>query len=429
MKSKIIILWLSLVPSMALQAQVLTISEAYRAALENSKNIKASVYEAEAFKQRVEQTEAELYPQVFLSGAYGKKEYGSNGFAKFSNYALSLQQAIYNPAITRQLDVEEAQASLSDTEVALQKQQLAILVLELYLEIMKSENRIKLYEVYTESNQNKLKLLEQKYRMALSNKMDFLQGEVEYLFSEIDLRKEKKTLRLNKIRLKHLIGEDSIRLPEIDFSNFSETTISQMRQVVSESHHEMSNLKLQMAQQSVTVSAKEIKSASSGHLPTLSLTGQYAEIDADRSVSNLENTKSLMLQLQIPLYQGGGVQARVDAAKLMHNSTREELSMIEDEIREEYIERLALFDASSHSLTLYQEALRSAELYLDSIEQGLSQGLKSKIERNDAQNKLYEVKYKYLENIYDILESYIGLLVLTNRLEELSIVDALIVHE
>lgn len=425
MKNKVL-LYLLLGILSWLHAETLSISQAYQLALQNSKNIKMNTYQVEIQKERIEQAESELYPQVYLSGSYGRKEYGSNGFAKFSNYAVTLQQAIYHPGINGRIDVEESKGLLSNTEIDLQKQELSNLVLQLYLEILKSENKIQLHESYIGANQDKLNLLEKKYRMALSNKMDVLEGEVAYHFSQIDLRKEKKSLRLNRLRLKHLIGAGEMNLPSINFKKIGDSTIQRMKRIIQEEENRRFNLRIQMAQQSVDVSKKEIKAASSEHLPTLSLSGQYAKIDADRTVSSLENTKSLMLQLQIPLYQGGMVKSRVQAAKLMHHAREEELLITQDEIEEEYVERMALFDASVGSLPFYQEALNSAELYLDAIEQGLQNGLKSKIELNEAKNKLYEVKYEYLENIYDILDSYIGLLVLTNRLDELNIVDEMI---
>jgi len=425
MKNKIL-LYLLLGTFNGLYAERLSLSQAYALALENSKNIKMNAYQVEIQKKRVEQAKSELYPQVYLSGSYGRKEYGANGLAKFSNYAVTLQQSVYNPTIKRRVDVEESKATLSETEIELQKQELSTLVLQLYLEILKAENKIGLYTSYIDANQDKLNLLEKKYSMALSNKMDVLEGEVAYHFSRIDLRKEKKNLRLNRLRLKHLIGTGEIDLPNIQFGRINDTTIGQMRATIQAEENRLFNLRIQMAQQSVDISKKEIKAAASEHLPNLSLSGQYAKIDADRTISSFENTKSLMLELRIPLYQGGMVKSRVQSAKLMHQAREEELLLTQDEIQEQYVERLALFDDSVGSLEFYQEALSSAELYLDSIEQGLQNGLKSKIELNDAKNKLYEVKYEYLENMYDILDSYIGLLILTNRLDQLGLVDEVI---
>jgi outer membrane protein len=238
--------------------------------------------------------------------------------------------------------------------------------------------------------------------------------------------REKKLLRLNRLRLKHLIGIENFKLPQIDFNRINSGVIEKMREIVTNGSNRLSNLKIEKAEQTLKFSKEEIKVASSGHLPIVTLNAQYAEIDADRSVSSLENTKSVMLQLQIPLYQGGMVESKITSAKLAYSARQEQLLQVQDEIKEEYDELLAMFNASSDSLSLYQEALESARLYLDSVEQGLQNGLKSTIELNGAKNKLYEVKYRYVENIYEIISSYIGLLIVGGNLEELRIVDEII---
>jgi len=135
---------------------------------------------------------------------------------------------------------------------------------------------------------------------------------------------------------------------------------------------------------------KYINSAKSEHLPTVNWNAQYSKINADSQVSSLENTKSLTIQFQMPLYQGGAVSSKVEQYKLSLNSTKERLSQIEDEVKEEYEENLALFDSSAKSFKLYKEALNSAREYLYSVEKSFNAGLKSKLDLDDAKSRLYE---------------------------------------
>ncbi|HIO96032.1 MAG TPA: hypothetical protein EYG67_04350, partial [Campylobacterales bacterium] len=213
-------------------ADVLTLSEAYNLALANSKNIKASEYHLESNRQRIDQAKAELYPQVYLSGAYGKKEYGSNGFGKIANYGLSLNQSIYNPALNSKIDIETSKVALSSSEVELKKQELSQIVLPIYLNILKAQNKVELYNAYGFANERKLQLLQIKFDMALSNRMDLLQGEVDYHFSKMDLRKEKRLIRVNQLKLKHLLGTSDFQLPTIDFDRVTDETVRQMKEAI-----------------------------------------------------------------------------------------------------------------------------------------------------------------------------------------------------
>ena len=133
-----------------------------------------------------------------------------------------------------------------------------------------------------------------------------------------------------------------------------------------------------------------------------------------------------MLTLDIPIYSGGYVSSRVTSAKLMRQAANEDLISVQKQVKVAHDEYLALFEASTESVAMYVEALSSAELYVEAITQGYDHGLKSITDLNDAKNKFYEVKYKYIENIYEMVNSYIGLLIVSNSVDDVTILDDLV---
>jgi outer membrane protein len=295
------------------------------------------------------------------------------------------------------------------------------------MNILKSKNKLEVYRAYIQAKEKKVQLLDRKLSMRLSTKTELLQGEVDYHFSLMDLKKERKNIRVNKLKLKHLVGLDSIEIPNINLDLIDEDIISQMRVIIEENRDNFyRNLKIKQSQAEVELSKKYIESAKSEHLPIVSLNAQYSKINADPEVSSLENTKSITIQFQIPIYKGGATESKITASKLSLSSAQERLAQIEDEVREEYEENLAIFDSSSKSFQLYKEALTSAKEYLYSIEKSFNAGLKSSLDLNDAKSRLYEVRYRFVENMYDIINSYINLLIITNSLENLELVDRVI---
>ncbi len=427
MNNKIVLLFLFIL-STSINADILSITEAYNLALQNSKDIKASEYQIEANKQQLNQAKAELYPQIYLSASYGKKEYDEAETGRLSNYSLSLNEAIYDAGKINRVDITKSKIKLDNFKIEFQKQELAQSVFKIYMDILKSKNKIEVYNAYINAKRKRVELLNKKLELSLGTKTDLFQGEVDYHFSRMDLRKEKKFIRVNKLKLRHLTGVNSIELPSIDFDRITDEVVAQMRRAVENNSDKFSsNLKLEQSKINLDLSAKEITGARSAHLPVISVNAQYSKINADAAVSSLENTKSVMLQIQIPIYQGGAVESRVTESKLSYSSAQESLLQVEDEIKEDYEENLATFDSSSKSLALYKESLNSARAYLDSIEQSFNAGLKSSLDVNDAKSKLYEVKYRFVENIYDMINAYISLLVITNNFEQLKLVDNIIV--
>ena len=418
--------------SISLNAEVLVFSKAYALALENAHSLKASIFQVEAAKERLVQEKAMLYPQVNLSGYYKKSEYtyptSSTLEQGLFNYGLSVKQSIYNAEIYSRIDLETSKNELHKISVELEKEELAQTVFAAYLEVLKSHNKIDLYELYLTYAKSRLDELNKKYEMFMVSKMDLLEMKVEYKSAVIDLDKEKKILKVYELKLKQLIGNDNYELATINSEKLSLESIEKLKKFALKKSDFSSNLQLLQSRLEYKVSQQEIDNAMSGHYPRLDLEGSIYAYDTDKPdvQAPYKNTKSLMLVLNLPIYSGGSTSSRVRGSKLASKSYHEQLLDTEKEIQVKYDEYLALFEASVASVEVYKDAYESSLLHVDSIEQGYEHGLKSIIDVNDAKNKQYEVKYKYIENIYELVDSYIGLLIVTNDFESIELLDKLV---
>jgi len=416
-----------------LSAEVLNFSRAYELALDNANNIRSSIYVAEAEKEKINQENSQLYPQINLTTSYKKTEYETNPTKNIVRQGLitgsiTARQTIYNPEVLSRIDMQESRSKHSDIKVEYEKEALAQELFKTYLDILKSHNKIKLLESYLEYNRSKLEELNKKFAMDLSNKMDVLEMRVEYNSAVIELDKEKKLLKVYDLKFKHYIGDITYELPKIESDKSLIDTITQMKaQVISESDLQKS-LRVKQAEAAVAVSEAEVENAKSGHKPTLTFDASYNIYDTDTPTIDApyDTVKYAMISLNIPIYSGGHVSSKVDSSRLLQKAANEDLQNTKKEVQVFYDEYLAIFEASSESVEMYKNALESAELYLESIDQGYAYGLKSIIDLNDAKNKLNEVKYKYVENLYSLVDSYIGLLMVTNNFKELNLLDKLV---
>jgi len=414
-------------------AEVLNFSRAYGLALENANHIKSSVYVSEAEKEKINQEESQLYPQINLSTSYKKTEYESNPSKNMTRqglitYSLTARQSLYNPEVNSRIDMQESRSKYSDIKVEFQKEELAQKLFKTYLDILKSQNKIGLLESYLEYNRSKLEGLTKKFDMNLSNKMDLFQMRVEYDSAEIELEKEKKLFQVYDLKFKQYIGDTAYELPKIESDKLILETIKEMRAQVLGSGDLDKSLKVKQAEAAVEISASELENAKAGHLPKLTFDAAYSKYDTDTPTVDApyNTTKYAMINLNIPIYGGGYVSSKVDSSKLMIKAAGEDLENAKKEVHVQYDEYMALFEASSESVWMYKKALESAELYLQAISQGYEYGLKSIIDLNDAKNKLNEVKYKYVENMYELVNSYIGLLMVTHNFKELNLLDKLV---
>jgi len=428
MKSKILIL--AIICSSYIHAEVLVFSKAYELALENSHEIKSSTYKAKSANEKVEQAWSQLYPQLDLSAYYKKSEYTRNptnieSEQSLLNYSVTVQQSIYSAENYSRIDAEESRSKYSKITVELERQELAKKVFEAYLNVLKSKNKIELYKSYLQHRESKFEELKKKYDMRLANKMDLLEMLINYNSSKIDLEKEKKLYSTYQLKLKQLIGDDSYELPIIDSEKNIMDILGKLR---GKTEAVYNSLYIKQAKTAVEISDNEIESAFDAHLPTLNFIAKYDKYDTDDpdQFAPYSNVQYFMFTLDIPLYTGGYTSSKVSMLEFEKQAAIEDLEKIKNDTIVQYDEYMAIFEATIESVSMYKKALESSRLYVESIEEGYQHGLKSISDLSDAENKLYEVKYKYIENIYEMVSAYINILIITDDFNDIEILDSII---
>jgi outer membrane protein len=435
MKSKKLILFcwgigLLLFP---LKAEVLSFSKAYELALEHAHHVKASAYATQSERERINEESAQLYPHINFSGFYKKSEYERNPTKEMTqqgliNYSVNAQQTIYNPSILSRINLQEARSKRSEIELQLQKEELAQELFSAYLELLKSQNRINLLQAYLQYNQTKLVEIEKRYEMELANKMDLLQMRVETDTAKIELQKEERLFKVNKLKFQNFIGDIAIELPKLTTRNQVSQAVKFMEENVSKDSDLEKSLYIRQALASMDESRYELEYAQDGHMPQINLEAAYSFFETDDPLvdSQYNSIKYVMVSINLPLYSGGATSSRVESSRLMELAAREEMYNVQKETQVMFDEYIARFQSSAESVWIYNTAYNSAELYVEAIEKGYAHGLKSLTDLNDAKNKLYEVKFNYIENIYELVHSYIGICIVKDDFSGLALLDKLI---
>lgn len=436
MKNKIIKnIFIPLVLSSSyLFADLITPSIAYDLALKNSNELKSSKFQLESQEEELNQTSANLYPQINASVTYNDVSNELNKLQNSSNnninedstdLTLSLRQTIYNKEIYTRLDTEEMRVKLFELRYNRQKQELLKNVLTSYLNLLVSNTRNELLNSYINFNEYNFKLIDKRFKMNLSNKMDFLESKVDLEKSKIDYLKEKKLYNVYLLELKKTLGTENIEIPIIDLNIFSNDLVNRIyKSLENGSFHE--NLEVEQARSAIKLSKLEINQAYSLHYPKLDLNARYTKYITNDVDVDYDNSRRISLELQIPLYQGGSVSSRIESARLNYNASKEDLLALEKQMDVKFNETNTLLQSSLNSIKIFNSALKSSKTYLDSIKLGHEKGLKSIVELQGAQSKVLEIKSDFIYNLKDLVEAYIDLMIITNRLENIKYIDLLI---
>lgn len=172
------------------------------------------------------------------------------------------------------------------------------------------------------------------------------------------------------------------------------------------------NLSIQAARAAAESARENAAQNRAGHYPTLDIVGSHARTDADRSIPGpgvrSDNTV-VGLQLAIPLYQGGLVNAKTREARYRYEAALQELEARRRAVRRETRAAFQGVVGTSEKTKALEQTVGSATASLAAKTEGYRAGLYTAVNVLDAtrdlfraQRDLAEARHSYVLNLLQL---------------------------
>lgn len=425
MKNKTLMgLCVSLLPNL-LCAQSLTFSKAYDLALENSHAVKSAHYNYKSETQKIEGEKSALYPHINLSSSYKKAEYYSKQSTSrqtVKNYTLSLKQSVYNADTYARINIQKERAKYAKLDAKQKKMKITQYLFTTYLDILKSKARIKLLESQKTYNQSMLEKIKKQYGMNLSDKVNFLEIKVEFNSIKIELNKERKRYLSYMQKLKNLIDKRDIHIASLDLDRNMNGLFNTMKRV---SGAIPNSLDIQQAKALLDMKRYQVNQAKAAYYPKIDIDMAYSRYNMDSvTIQNpYEKTDYAMLSLTMPIYSGGFRSEALQASRLAKKAAYEDFLQARKDADINYENALSILKSSISATKLYKEAYNNAKLYVQAVQKKYEKGLASIVEYNKSRQKFYNIRYEFVNNIYDMIKSYIQILMEIDNVKDIKLLD------
>lgn len=412
MKLKTVIFSLMVCNALLQSEEIMTLSKAYDLALHNEPKLKASSLKAEATGEYVVQNKSRLYPQLQGNLAWGRYEYEADYLRNpvkesYASYSLSATQPLFHPELWRGIDEAKSKQKAAKYQFHSEAQQLGLELAKTYFNLIRTQQNVALLEAQKKYYQTKYQQLEAMLKIGLTNRIDLLEAKIRKDKATAEWLREQKVLHVASLRLEQLISTPVGQLPVFDFSDLDAERLFMERKIWEEKLQ--SNPRLISAMATNDMARHQLAMREYDHYPKVDLSLARKETYTKDTVSHKYDNQAI-LQMSIPLYQGGYTQSKVRESLLMAQSAQKELEYTQLQTTLRFEELWADRELNTESLRLLRESEKSAELYLESVEKGHASGLKSLVDVLEAQSKLYEVKRDYVDAAYTLVENYLGLL-------------------
>ena len=162
------------------------------------------------------------------------------------------------------------------------------------------------------------------------------------------------------------------------------------------------NKSLQHAVEEKEIARGERLISYSAILPSVGFAGDYTRLDKTQSIAGFTigdvDNYSSSLKVTQPVFAGGSITAKLNAAKLFSLLTDQSIRAVTQDVL--YAAQKAYLDVllNQHLLEISADAVRSAQAHLDSVKQKQEGGVASNFDVLRAEVELSNFKAEYIQN-------------------------------
>ena len=424
--------------SLPLSAAAIDLSQSYELALQNDRQLQAAKAKAAGDSEVMPQAIGQMLPNLSFSASRSSIEqvttYGSRTYPKQSypseGKTLTLKQPLIRPYLLFQYGQAKSELQRVDADLSLEQQNLAVRVTSAYLEAIFARERQELIDAQKASYYAQVKSATAAFRAGSGTRTDIDDAQAKYdrlLAQEIQA---KQTIDATTNQLEVYVGQpvealSVLQVGRLRLDDFDPGELDTWMQRAVENSPELRSWTA-----SVEAAKSGINMARSGHSPTLDLVAQYSDSNSESiyNVGSQSTTKSIGLQLYVPLYAGGQVnsgirqaQAQVDERTERYEYTYRDVQL---RVRKAYNSTREGI-ATVHAL---EQAMHSAEQMVVSNRRGVKAGTRTSLNVLDAEQQRLQTQIDLAQARYQTLQGWVQLMSLVNGMnsEEVGRINSLI---
>ena len=411
----------------------------YEQARESDPVFQQAIADRQAVEQSLPQARAALRPEVNLdttasfidaqSDLSGTEV--SDDYRQLS-YGVTLTQPIYRYATASAVDQADARVAQARARYAAAEQALALRVAERYFAVLDARAGLEAARASLEAINRQLEQAEQRFAVGVIPRTDVEEARAQADLAEAERLQAEDRLENQRESLRELIGRSPAALAAVregirleppkpadpgTWRERARTGNSELAAARFAAEAAMSNIEVQRGDRRPTV---DLVAGFDG-------IEQYDRLGSDRDSDEL----SASLQLNLPLYQGGGTSAAIRQAQFRYTEAREALEEIRRRVSSDAANAYRGVLTALRRVDALDQARTSTQAALDATRAGFEVGTRTIVdvldaerERFNAERDFQQARHAYLLNTLE-LKAAAGALALA----DLEQIDALLTDE
>ncbi|WP_024929539.1 TolC family outer membrane protein [Methylophilus sp. OH31] len=412
---------LTFIQAQQIQAQE-DLNGLYQLAVTNNADYRAALANTEAEREELTKARALFYPKVQLGLSKGRGNTDRttqttlgavNTELDYSleNYSLSVKQPLFNRETMAIYGGAKSYVSAQESLLEQENAKLILKLVSVYLETLYAQDRVSVQQRKLDAVGQQLRQADQRYARGSGTVVEVSEAQSNLDVAKVEHIQASNDLLSSQQSLQILTGAPqglSAALMVDGLGGLNPTTQSLDNWLaLARQHHP----ELAAAYQNVEVAKKDIEKKQAGHYPTLDLVGvrSYSQNDSNNTLGSRFDTTTIALQMNVPLFAGGYVNANVRQSASRLTASEESMTAKSREIEFNVRKYYQSLQAQQQSISAYQQAVQSASIALDGTQKGFLAGFKTNHEVLDAQQKLFTNQLSLTKAYYSLISDWVNL--------------------
>ena len=396
--------------------------EAFHTAQANDPVFAAARATRQAGQEKLPQGRALLMPSISLNAnstfndqttQYQGTTPFPSGNNRYNNhgYGVSLTQPLFRQQNWLTYTEAELQVAQSEAQFKVAEQDLILRVAQAYFDVLIAQDSVSLAEAQKTAIAEQLEQAKRNFEVGSATITDTHEAQARHDLTSAQEIAAQNNLEIKRRSLQQLINAMPKELKPLGKGfKLEAPQPADMEKWVDDAQSR--NPQLAIAQAAAELAEKEVARNRGGHYPTVDLVANYTNNSANGGslgVANDSTNKSVGVQLNIPLFQGGAINSKWREAEANRERAKQELEnsrrTVATQTRQAY---LGVVSGIAQVKAL-QQALISSESVLEASKLGQEVGVRTNLDVLNAQQQLYSTRRDLYQAQYNYLTSQLRL--------------------
>lgn len=341
------------------------------------------------------------------------------------NYGVNLTQPLYRQQNNATFEQAKVQVKQAETQLSAAGQDLMTRVAQGYFDVLLARANLTTIRSQKTAVAEQLEQAKRNFIVGTATITDSREAQARYDLVVAQELVAENDLEVRSRALEQIVGKPVGTLAGLSGAvNLNPPQPADMAAWVEQAYQ--SSLQVALAQQSLEIAAQEVRKADAGHYPTLDAVASATQTYQNTSSFGYgSDIKALVVgvQLNIPLYQGGGISSRAREAVAGQERARQDLESARRTVALQTRQAFLGVTSGLAQIKALEQAVGSTKLQLESTKLGQEVGVRTAVDVLNAEQQLAAAQRDLAQAIYGTIVNQLKLKAAVGKLAEADLAD------